>query len=106
MLVKIPAGRRYSELPKGFTTFRHEDVRKPRSDAPANGRTTEVRSSCKAGPPGVVDYRASEHGLKGPRARRDRRGQSRGSSRHDWLLSGRVAPLVERHLPPSILIGR
>jgi hypothetical protein len=66
MLVKIPAGRRYSELPKGFTTFRHEDGRKPRSDAPANDRTTWVRGSGKAGPPAEGDYRATEHGLRGP----------------------------------------
>jgi hypothetical protein len=106
MLVRIPVGRRYSELPKGFTTFRHEDGRKPRSDAPANGWTTEVQSLCNAGPPGEGDYRAAEHGLKGPRARRDGQGQSRGSGRHDWLRAGRVAPLVEPHLPPLILIGR
>src|SRR5215208_7811645 len=66
MLVKTPVGRRYSELPNGFTTFRHEDGRKPRSDAPANGQTTEVQSPCNAGPPGEGDYRATEHGLKGP----------------------------------------
>ena len=106
MLVRIPVGRRYSELPKGFTTFRHEDGRKPRSDAPANGRTTEVQSLCNAGPPGEGDYRAAEHGLKVPRARRDGQGQSRGSGRHDWLRAGRVAPLVELHLPSLILIGR
>jgi hypothetical protein len=106
MLAKIPVGRRYSELPKGFTTFRHEDGRKPRSDVPANGRTTEVQSPCTAGPPGGGDYRATEHALKGPRARRDGRGRRRGSGRHDWLRAGRVAPLVEPHLPPSSLIGR
>jgi len=106
MLVKIPVGRRYSELPKGFTTFRHENGRKPRSDAPANGQTTEVQSPCNAGPPGEGDYRATEHGLKGRRARCDRRGYSRGSGWHDWLRAGRVAPLVEPHLPPSSLIGR
>jgi hypothetical protein len=106
MLAKIPVGRSYSELPNGFTTFRHEDGQKPRSDAPANGQTTEVQSLCNAGPPGEGDYRATEHGLKGPRARRDRRGYSRGSGRHDWLRAGRVAPLVGPHLPPSSLIGR
>ena len=74
MLVKMPVGRRYSDVPKGFTTLRHEDGRKPRSDAPANGQTTEVQSPCNAGPPGEGDYRATEHGLKGPRARRDGRG--------------------------------
>jgi hypothetical protein len=97
MLVRIPVGRRYSELPKGFTTFWHEHGRKPRSDAPANDRTTEVQSPCNVGPPGEGDYQATEHGLKGPRARRDGRGHSRGSGRHDWLRSGRVAPLVEPH---------
>ena len=66
MLAKIPVGRSYSELPNGFTTFRHEDGQKPRSDAPANGQTTEVQSLCNAGPPGEGDYRATEHGLKGP----------------------------------------
>ena len=44
MLAKISVGHRYSELPKGFATFRYEYGQKPRSDAPANGKTTEVQS--------------------------------------------------------------
>jgi hypothetical protein len=62
MLAKIPVGRRYSELPKGFATFRYEDGQKPRSDAQATGQTTEVQSPCNAGPPEEGDYRATEHG--------------------------------------------